>query len=181
MARARLLAPLLAAAALLGAAPARASGGELVLAGAPLYSMVKWDQRHPSGGGVALEAAYGLNDWLWLRGVTFYTAQAASKDEANGLPAGAISVGGAFAGLRYAFDVLRVIPFVDGGIGAFFSGGAGHKGRADLGVEIGIGFDYLHSRRVSFGLVARYHAFLTNVQNIPVYLYAGPRFALRWD
>jgi hypothetical protein len=181
MARSRLLAPLLAVATLVAAAPARASGGEFVLAGAPLYSVVKWDQRHPSGGGVAIDAAYGLNDWLWLRGTTFYTAQAASKDDNAGLPAGAISVGGAFVGLRYAFDVLRVIPFVDGGIGAFFSGGAGHKGRVDFGVELGIGFDYLYSRRVSFGLMVRYHAFLTNIQNIPVYLYAGPRFALRWD
>jgi hypothetical protein len=181
MARRRLLALLLAAAALLGAAPARASGGELVLAGAPLYSLVKWDQRHPSGGGVAVDAAYGLNDWLWLRGAVFYTAQAARQDENAGLPAGAISVGGTFVGLRYALDVLRVIPFVDAGIGALFSGGAGHKGRVDFGVDVGLGFDYLYSRRVSFGLVARYHAFLTNVENIPVYLYAGPRFALRWD
>jgi hypothetical protein len=181
MTRARLLALSLAVAALLGAAPARASGGDLVLAASPLYSLVKWDERHPSGGGVGVDLAYGLTDWLWLRGTTFYTAQAAKKDDSAGLPAGAISVGGAFVGLRYALDVLRVVPFVDGGIGAFFAGGAGHKARVDFGVEIGLGFDYLYSRKVSFGLVVRYHAFLTNVQSIPVYLYAGPRFALRWD
>jgi hypothetical protein len=181
MPRVRLLALSLAAAALLGAAPARASGGELVLALSPYYSVVKWDQRHPSGGGVGADVAWGLTDWLWLRGTTFYTAQAAKKDEAAGLPSGAISVGGAFVGLRYALDVIRVVPFVDGGIGAFFSGGAGHAARVDFGVEIGLGFDYLYSRRVSFGLVVRYHAFLTNFRDIPVYLYAGPRFALRWE
>jgi len=181
MTRFPILVAVLVAVALLGATPARASGGELVLAAAPVYSLVKWDQRHPSGGGIALDAAYGLNDWLWLRGAAFYTAQAASKDEAAALPAGAISVGGAFVGLRYAFDVLRVIPFVDAGVGALFAGGAGHGGRVDFGVDVGLGFDYLYSRRVSFGLVVRYHAFLTNVENIPVYLYAGPRFALRWD
>ena len=181
MTRSRLLAALLVAVALLGTTPARASGGELVLAAAPVYSLVKWDQRHPSGGGIALDAAYGLNDWLWLRGSTFYTAQAAKADEAAALPSGAISVGGAFVGLRYAFDVLRVIPFVDGGIGVLLAGGAGQKARVDFGVDLGIGFDYLYSRRISFGLVVRYHAFLTNIENIPVYLYAGPRFALRWD
>jgi hypothetical protein len=177
----RTTAAAVAAVALLGTVQARAASGELVLAGAPLYALVKWDQRHPSGGGVALEAAYGLNDWLWLRGVTFYTAQDAGKDDAARLPAGVISVGGAFAGLRYAFDVLRVVPFVDAGIGALFSGGAGQSGRVDFGAELGIGLDYLYNRRVSFGLVVRYYAFLTNVENIPVYLYAGPCFALRWD
>jgi hypothetical protein len=181
MKQVRLLAPLLAAAALLGAAPGRASGGDLVVAAEPLYSLVKWDQRHPSGGGVALEAAYGLTDWLWLRGTTFYTAQAAGKDEAAGLPGGALSVGGVFVGLRYALDVLRVVPYVDGGVGALFAGGAGHKGRTDFGVDVGLGFDWLYNRRVAFGLVVRYHAFITNVQSIPVYLYAGPRFAVRWD
>ncbi len=181
MARARLLALALVAAALLGAAPARASGGEWVLAGAPLYSLVKWDERHPSGGGVAIEGAFGLTDWLWLRGTAFYTAQAAKKDQTAGLPSGAISVGGTFVGLRWAFDVIRVIPYIDGGIGAFYAGGAGHDPRVDLGVEIGIGFDYLYNRRLAFGLMVRYHAFLTNVQRIPVYLYAGPRIALRWD
>jgi hypothetical protein len=181
MTRARVLALALAAVALLGATPARASGGDLVLTAAPLYSLVKWDQRHPSGGGVDLEVAYGLTDWLWLRGTTFYTAQAARKDEAAGLPAGALSVGGAFVGLRYALDVVRVIPFVDAGIGAFFAGGAGEKSRVDFGVEVGLGFDWLYSRKVAFGLMVRYHAFLTNVQSIPVYLYAGPRFSLRWD
>jgi hypothetical protein len=172
-----------AAVALVLAAPsaARAEEGELSLAAAPLYSVVKWDQRHPSGGGLAVEGTWGLNDWLWLRGTVFYTAQAARGDEAAGLPSGAISVGGAFVGLRYAFDVLRVIPYVDGGVGALFSGGAGQARRVDLGVEVGIGFDYLYSRRLTFGLMVRYHAFTTNIEQIPVYLYAGPRVALVWD
>jgi hypothetical protein len=168
---------------LLCAAPGRAvaGDGELVLSLDPVYSLIKWDARQPSGAGLVFDASWGLNDSLSLRGTGFYTAQLASADAANGLPSGVISIGGAFLGLTYAFDVLRVIPYFDLGIGALYATGAGHKDSLDFGVEVGIGADYLLSRGFSLGLVARYYAFLTSLSAIPVYLYAGPRIAWRFD
>ncbi|HEY3358374.1 MAG TPA: hypothetical protein VGQ83_34315 [Polyangia bacterium] len=174
---------------LLCGAPGRAAAaeGELVLSLTPVYSIIKWDQRQPSGGGGVFDATYGLTEALSLRGTIFYTAQAADADPAKGLPSGIMSVGGSLIGLSFAFDVLRVIPYIDIGIGALLTTGAGQKdssGRGtfmDFGVEVGIGADYLVSRTFSLGLVARYYAFLTNLSNIPVYLWAGPRIAWRWD
>jgi hypothetical protein len=169
--------------ALLSLAPARAAAaeGELVLGLHPLYSVIKWDERHPSGGGLGVDVGYGLTESLWLRGTLFYTAQAADASPNAGLPAGIISIGGGFLGISWAFDVLRVIPFLDVGVGALFATGAGHADRIDLGLEVGIGADYLVSRRFSIGGVVRYYSFVTNASNIPVYLYAGPRLAWRFD
>ena len=47
-------------------------------------------------------------------------------------------------------------------------------------VEIGLGVDYLLTRRIALGFVVRYHAYLTALTQIPVYLYAGPRLALHF-
>jgi hypothetical protein len=169
--------------ALFALAPARAaaSDSELLLTLAPLYSSIRWDSRQPSGGGLMAEVAYGLNEAIWLRGTAFYTAHAADGDPAKGLTSGVLNVAGAFLGLTYAFDVLRIIPFVDGGLGGLYSVGAGQKDKMDFGVEVGIGADYLVRRTFSVGVVVRYYAFVTNIRNIPVYLYAGPRISWRWD
>jgi len=166
---------------LLLARPVFGEKGEVALGGSLMYSVVKWDSRHPSGGGAALEATYGLTDWLSLRATALATVHAAPKDEDAGLPSGALTVGGGFVGVRYVFDVLRVVPFADIGIGALVARGAGHGIRFDLGVDVGLGVDYLYSRRVTFGLAVRYHAFATDMGTLPVYLTVGPRVGLRWD
>jgi len=158
---------------------AAAGDGELVLSLDPIYSTIDWDQRQPHGGGLALEAQYGLSDSLWLSGTWFYAAHDAKARDT--LPAGLLSVGGAFVGLDYSFDVLRVIPFVQLGLGAFLEHGAGYATAMDFGLHAGLGADFLVTRGFSLGLVVRYYAFLTNIDTIPVYLQAGLRVSWRWD
>lgn len=161
--------------------PAAGEEGELLLSLSPVYAVIDWDARQPSGGGATLEVAWGLTESVWLRGTGFYSVHPVDADEAAQLPSGAMQVGGAFAGITYAFDVLRIIPYVDVGLGAIYARGAGQEPKLDLGFALGLGADYLYTRRVSFGIFVRYHSFVTNITSIPVYLYAGPRVSLRWD
>jgi hypothetical protein len=57
----------------------------------------------------------------------------------------------ATAGVTYAVDVLRVVPFFEGGL-AFVAG----AGRDAVGLELGAGGEYLIDRRWAVALVARY-------------------------
>ena len=49
-----------------------------------------------------------------------------------------------------------------------------------FGVGVGLSLDYLLTRRVALGIVVRYHAFLTDITRIPVYLFVGPRVTFRF-
>ena len=87
------------------------------------------------------------------------------------------------AGITYAVDILRLVPYFDvsvGLLGLVQPTDKGPKPTFDFGVEIGLGVDYLINRRVAVGFVVRYHAYLTSITQIPVYMYAGPRVAIHW-
>jgi hypothetical protein len=43
-----------------------------------------------------------------------------------------------------------------------------------------LSLDYLLTRRIALGIVVRYHAFLTDITRIPVYLFVGPRVTIRF-
>ena len=49
-----------------------------------------------------------------------------------------------------------------------------------FGVGVGFNLDYLLTRHVALGVVVRYHAFLTDITRIPVYLFVGPRVTFRF-
>jgi hypothetical protein len=94
------------------------------------------------GGVVRLEGQYGLTESLALHG-------AAGVSWHGGAPARAV---GLEAGATYAFDVLRVVPFVEGGL-AFLHVSGGHRA---LGLQAGLGGEYLLDRHWGLALVARY-------------------------
>src|SRR5262245_48702406 len=90
---------------------AHAGEDELQLTLIPAYAVVDFDARTPSGGGVAAELGYGLADAWTLRGSLALSAHPVDEDKQRKLPAGTLSVLGAFAGVRYAFDLLRTVPY----------------------------------------------------------------------
>ncbi|MEO6952283.1 MAG: hypothetical protein ABI321_10755 [Polyangia bacterium] len=151
----------------------------------PLYTLAFVDRRDPSGGGVGADVAYSLTDALSLRASGFV-----GWHDAPGLQSfstgGTISSFGAFAGLTYALDVVRIVPSFDLGLGVLGLRGDARFSSAPallpsvnaLALELGFGFDWLVTHRWSVGAVVRYHALLTELQRAPGFLYAGPRVSL---
>ena len=56
----------------------------------------------------------------------------------------------------------------------------GDKTALNLGVGIGLGADYMLNRRWALGAEVRYHAFLTDLGRLPLYLTVGPRLLVRF-
>jgi hypothetical protein len=103
-----------------------------------------------AGAGVAdgvlarLEGQFGLSDVLALHG-----AVGSSWHRLAGQAVRATSV---TAGGTYAVDVLRVVPFAEAGICFLDQSGVG---RRHLGIEVGVGGEYLIDRRWAVALVGR--------------------------
>ena len=167
------------------ARPAQAERRRVRLGVQPLYALAFVDRRDPSGGGVGADVAYSLTDALSVRASAFV-----GWHDARGLtaadPGGTVSSFGAFAGLTYALDVVRIVPSFDLGVGVvglrgqrtFTSRPALLPSLNALAVELGFGFDWLVTHRWSVGAVVRYHALLTELSRAPGFLYAGPRVSL---
>lgn len=172
-------------------APGRAAADvkEWTIGVAPIYALTYVDARNPSGGGAALDVGFGISEALSLHASGFASWHPVSSTKTS--TAGTIGVFGAMVGLTYTIDVIRIVPYFDVGIGVlglrgdggFGSGAAANKvadGSTAFGVEIGFGADYLLNRHVAIGLVARYHAFVTDITRVPVYLYVGPRLSFHF-
>ncbi len=167
----------------------------------PVYALAYVDRRDPSGGGVGVDLAFGVTDALAVRLtglVSFHAAdgpRTPMSTSSGGLsgetvgPSGSLSAYGAFAGISYSLDVLRIVPTFDLGLGvlglrgdARFGTDAGANALLPqvnaLAIELGFGADYLISRRWSVGFVLRYHALLTELERAPSFLYVGPRVSM---
>src|ERR1041385_1838670 len=59
------------------------------------------------------------------------------------------------AGAVFRFDVLKVVPYLFGGLGAVVSGGGPIDRGTDFVLVVGGGVDWLRDREHSFGLEAR--------------------------
>lgn len=59
------------------------------------------------------------------------------------------------AGVTWAADVLRLVPFADFGVAVADIRGGGLRGNQRLGPQLGIGADYLLSRHLALTLLAR--------------------------
>jgi hypothetical protein len=98
------------------------------------------------GGLGRVEGQYGVSDTLALHltlGVSWHGTDPAVRAVA------------AVAGVTYAIDVLRVVPFFEGGVAFLAQEGAASAPRADLGLEVGVGGEYLLDRYWALALVAR--------------------------
>jgi hypothetical protein len=163
---------------------------------APMYALALVDSRQPSGGGVVTDLSFGISDALSVRAtgfVSFHAADGLQSTSATGTqttgPAGTIAAFGAFAGLHYELDVLRIVPSFDVGVGALGLRGDARYGTGvgatallpavnAFAVELGFGVDWLITRRWSVGAVVRYYTLLTELERAPGFLYVGPRVSL---
>lgn len=174
---------------LLWPALARADVKEWSLSAFPAYAVTYVDSRAPSGGGGGLQLGYGVTESLTLQASGFISWHpvAAGKTTA----AGTIGEFAGMVGLNYALDVIRLVPSFDLSLGVLgLRGDAGFtpSARANavvpastaFGVGLGFNLDYLLTRHVAVGVIVRYHAFLTDVTRIPVYLFVGPRVTFRF-
>ncbi len=160
---------------------------EIQLAVEGLYGLTYIDAGTHSGGGGAVQLAYGLTDSLALQ----LTGVATGHPYAGPVTVDGRLLGGstlatfaATAGIVYSLDVVRIVPFFEAGIGL---GGAQVVGDAGTGsalvtfaATLGLGADYLVTRRWAVGLAVRYYAFLTDITRVPLYLTVGPRVTVRW-
>lgn len=168
--------------------PAQAERSRVRIGVQPLYVLAFVDRRDPSGGGLGADVAYSVTDALSLRVsgfVGWHDARGLQSGTTTG-PGGTVASFGAFAGLTYALDVVRIVPSFDLGLGVLgLRGDARFAARPALlpsvnalALELGFGFDWLVTHRWSVGAVIRYHALLTELQHAPGFLYVGPRVSL---
>jgi hypothetical protein len=142
--------------ALTAAAPTRvtAAEGEGWAAVGAVFATARADGRWVPGGGVTLTGQYGLTD-AWSVHADF--AGSWHPVDADALrPGGRVRALACSAGITYALDVLRVVPYVSAGLAVQNLGGALRDARTDLGVGLGGGADYLLDRRWSLGLELGY-------------------------
>lgn len=168
---------------------ARADFKEWTVGAWPAYAVTYVDSRAPSGVGGGAEVGFGITEALTLKATGFLSWHPVGATKTTA--AGTIGEFAAMLDLNYALDVIRLVPSFDvavGVLGIRGSAGFGGGARADavvpsstaFGIGLGFGLDYLVTRRVAVGLVVRYHAFLTDITRIPVYLWVGPRVTVRW-
>ncbi len=136
-------------AVMLAASPARAGEDEWLFGvhgfgGTMRTSATQW------GGGAGLHAAYGLTA-AWSIAASAGWRSFAAKTDMDGDPVPARHLAGGVAGATFAIDVLRVVPFLTAGVGAYavVAGGAVKVAPA---AEVGLSFDWAASRTIYLGL-----------------------------
>jgi opacity protein-like surface antigen len=179
----------------LAATAAQAEQRELTLGLQPLYGLTYLDARQASGGGGNLHLGYGITDAVGvqiLAGASGHPLSPIEPEDASmkGDPGGQLVTWHAAAGVVYALDVVRIVPFFEANIGVLglyrSTNPTGNQKTPtiehaiNVGASLGLGADYLITRRWSVGVAIRYHAFLTDLARIPIYLTVGPRVSLRF-
>ncbi|MFO0577888.1 MAG: outer membrane beta-barrel protein [Polyangia bacterium] len=170
-------------AASLASGRAQAERGELQLGVQPAYAITYVDQRSPSGGGGDARFQYCITDAVGVQLVGGLTAHPLEASEELKLSAGLLQTFYANLGVVYALDVVRIVPFFEasvGVLGTLVRTDRDAKSAINVGAMLGLGADYLINRRVSVGVGLRYHASLSDLSRLPLYLTVGPRLQLRF-
>jgi opacity protein-like surface antigen len=139
-----------------GRRPARADADDWQLAARTGVASVVVDGRSPLGVGLGTDVQYGINDTFAARLSLSGGLQRVSTETKQQLPGGSIWSYAAFAGFGYTMDVLRLLPTFEAGIGLLGVRGAVKKDHTAIGMQLGIGADYLLTPRFSLGLTAQY-------------------------
>jgi hypothetical protein len=168
---------------------ARADFKEWTFSAWPAYAITYVDSRAPSGAGAGVDVGFGITESLTLKATGFVSWHPVAATKTTS--AGTLGEFSAMLGIGYALDVIRLVPSFDIAVGVLGVRGDAQfststKANAVLppstafGAELGFALDYALTRHVELGVVVRYHAFLTDITRIPVYLYVGPRLTMRW-
>ena len=137
-------------------AAAQADEDDWQVAGRAGLAGVVADGRSPLGLGVGGDVQYGLDDAWSLHLSLAGAGQRVDADMPHMLPGGTVWSYAAFAGLGYTMDVLRLLPTFEAGLGVLGMGGAVKSSHLAIGVQVGLGADYLLTPRFSLGLTAQY-------------------------
>jgi len=116
---------------------------------------------------VGLDYEHGLSETLSLRlggGAGWYPKGDGSQS------------GHGLVGIRYAFDVIRYVPYVNLGAGALVLFGNERETALKPLLEVGVGVDRLLGRDWSYGIHVRFASFLADVG----FFTAGLRATYRW-
>ncbi|HVR63515.1 MAG TPA: hypothetical protein VMU50_16555 [Polyangia bacterium] len=149
--------PLVAVAALLAPRPARAVGAEEWQLSARLgVGDLHIDGRSPIGYAGALELEYGLSDAWAARLMAAESAHSVDANMMARLPGGWARVTSLLGGMTYTFDVLRMVPYVQLGVGFVRFEGAVKTPSAKMAGELGVGTDYWLTPRWAVGGVLQY-------------------------
>jgi hypothetical protein len=152
----RLLCALLATIALAVPRAARAAGEDEWQVSARLGGANKNGSPTSSWGlAGALDLEYGLSD-AWSLRVSVGTLSHPVPAVKDVSPAGSLRATSGLAGITYTFDVLRLVPYFETGIGVVYWSGAGIQDHAALAAELGVGADYLLTPRWALGGCAQY-------------------------
>lgn len=135
---------------------AAADEDEWQISGRAGVSRVSADGRNPGGLRVQLDGLYGLSDAWALRVAGSASYHLLGADMMAGLPAGAVSTYGLHAGVNYTLDVLRLLPFFEVAVGMFAVRGQVVDSSTALGMQVGVGAEYLLDPRLGVGAVAEY-------------------------
>jgi hypothetical protein len=160
-------AALLALAAAPGAARAAAGEQDWQLSLRLGAGTVDVDGRTPPGIVTGADVEYGFTDaWAVRLSVAagFHPVSERASDHA---PGGTLRTTTALVGVTYTFDVLRLVPYLETGVGVINFGGAVKAPGTGFDAELGLGTDYLLTRRWSVGGVLQY-------QFTPVQLFSSP-------
>jgi hypothetical protein len=131
------------------------------------------DGRSPFGGAFGVDVEYGFTDaWAARLSATvgFNPVDAQKMDMEKNIPAlpgGTVRTTAAVVGVTYTFDVLRLVPYIETGIGVINFGGAVQTPGTTLDAELGLGADYLLTHHLALGAVLQY-------QFTPVQLFGSP-------
>jgi hypothetical protein len=168
---------------------ARADFKEWTISAWPAYAVTYVDSRAPSGVGGGVEVGFGISEALTLKASGFMSWH--PVDATTSTAGGTIGEFAAMLVLNYSLDVIRLVPSFDLAVGVLgLRGDAGFADNAQsnavvpsstaFGIGLGFNLDYLVTRHVAVGLTVRYHAFITDITRIPVYLFVGPRVTFRF-
>lgn len=151
-------AALVVALATLAAQPrARAAGdGEWQLSLRLGGGTVSIDNRSPWGPLAAVDLEYGLTDAWAARLSVGGSLNSVDADMQAALPGGKVSTTTTLVGLTYTFDVIRLVPYGEVSLGFVRFGGAVKDPHATLASELGLGADYMVTRRWSLGVSFQY-------------------------
>jgi len=114
------------------------------------------DGRSPFGAIVGGDVEYGITDaWAAHLSATigFHPVDADSKQMT---PGGTLRATTAILGVTYTFDVLRLVPYIETGVGMMNLGGAVVHPGTSLSAELGLGADYLLTKRWVLGGILQY-------------------------
>jgi hypothetical protein len=149
---------------------AQADEGDHALSVSLSYGRFSSSEPELDGNGAVLGFDYerGVSDAIWLRASVGGGVYRAEDDT---------SFSGHFtAGVTYAFDVIRYVPYLNAGIGGIVLGGGAAETDVAALLEIGAGIDVLHSREFSYGVLIRFESFIERTS----FFTAGLRATYRW-